>query len=177
METKTQVFTVFFDDGGYQDTATDQGEFAGVGLQELIDMSAARWRNCAPIAWAPSLLDQALSTLFSESLAAGRTIQFVDGRYVARGVELKPTQTLGDLLRKAGQGLPSKTPTLDKLENGRDPKRAPLPYFAERTPFDPFKGFVCVSSTQHQDAFGFSPDLQPSSHLVAPAHGSALLRG
>jgi hypothetical protein len=39
----------------------------------------------------------------------------------------------------------SKTPTLDKLQNTSEPKRAPLPFFIEqqeRARFDPFKGYA-----------------------------------
>lgn len=58
----------------------------------------------------------------------------------------------GELTLRDGQWVPlgaqqekatSMTPTLDAMENARDPKRDPLPYFAERKAFDPFgPGFV-----------------------------------
>lgn len=54
---------------------------------------------------------------------------------------------------------PSKTPTLDKLENTSEPKRPPLNWDA-KTKFDKFDGFVVTSNT--------SPDA-PSKNTGFPA--------
>jgi hypothetical protein len=112
-------------------------------------------------------------------------LELRDGQWVAveEKEEAKSVQSLGALLRQAlerGIGQ-TKTPTLDKLENTSEPKRAPLDW-NKSTPFDPFKGFVVKSN----EGWAFKPaaspltlstDLEPASHQVRAAFGSAdLLR-
>jgi hypothetical protein len=95
--------------------------------------------------------------------------------------EAKTVQTLGALLRQAlerGIGQ-TKTPTLDKLENTSEPKRAPLDW-NKSTPFDPFKGYVVRSdsggpTSNTPSPLTLSTDLEPASHQVRVAFGSAEL--
>jgi hypothetical protein len=112
--------------------------------------------------------------------------------------EDKPAKSLGALIRQAQMKLAestfngkpavlgnfSKTPTLDKLENTKEPKRAPLDW-NKSVPFNNFPGFdvTCRGAYKHEEDVMLasrrevqrSPDLCDSSHQANPAFGSAAL--
>jgi hypothetical protein len=129
---KEAEFTVFFS-GGFL-TSGDCGRHT---LQELIQADAGK-----PLAWAPVFFwgcGKQASELKAESIAAGRTIELIDGRYVPRGVpvEDKPAKSIGAILRAKlyddGRKLASDPSAIRDREHIHVAAKAP--------DFDPWKGF------------------------------------
>jgi hypothetical protein len=156
---KEAEFTVFFS-GGFL-TSGDCGRHT---LQELIQADAGK-----PLAWAPVFFwgcGKQASELKAESIAAGRTIELIDGRYVPRGVpvEDKPAKdpmagkSVADVLTAtaAGKSLedyiretmwrrltaPPQYVVVDWAKDcaPAEPKRPALTW-ADSMPFDAFGGF------------------------------------
>lgn len=95
-----------------------------------------------------------------ESFAAGRTIELVDGQWVAK--EEDKQESLGDRM-KAILMRGDCTPAVQATEK----KHPPLPQ-PEKARFDPFKGFVCepaltipevYEASNPRNAYQRSPDL------------------
>jgi hypothetical protein len=147
-----------------------------------------------PIAWAvsdketPSLR----KPLLAESIAAGRTIEQIDGRYVPRGVpvEDKPAETLGDLLRQVldrGVTVPPKYIGIDWAKDCA-PATPPQPTkertrpaltWADPKRVDRFPGFTVTSGSSdvlHTLCDGVHP-LQRIAQEGDQLHGSAFLKG
>jgi hypothetical protein len=146
-----------------------------------------------PIAWAvsdketPSLR----KPLLAESIAAGRTIEQIDGRYVPRGVpvEDKPAETLGDLLRQVldrGVTVPPKYIGIDWAKDCA-PATPPQPTkertrpaltWADSKPFDRFPGFVVVKSVPElgNPVLLAQGPFQRVNDGSDPHHGSAWLK-
>jgi hypothetical protein len=172
----------------------------------------ASFRSCysdsyEPFAWiGGSRADHAAHSevLAANSIAAGRTIELVDGKYVPRGVpvEDKPAENLGELLRRAlnpgpshstpatqaKQDEPSKTPLFDHLrrlrESGQGPAaveapRPPLPW-ADSKRVDRWEGYVveeaCIPGAGHHTYITHSHPLQRIAQEGDQLHGSAFLR-
>lgn len=112
-----------------------------------------------PIAWAPERElayggTKVWGRLLAESIAAGRLIELVDGKYVARG---------------------SMTPTLDKLEASIHPADLAMRMRDLKAGFKPKPAAVIPeppASTAKPSPFASfrSPDLCATSHQVDPAH-------
>lgn len=156
------LYTIFWDDGFLTNHGSGN-DWSGLPLLELIAKGHAEFCGNL-VAWAaelPKFYDhhgnahdgKPWTALRAESIAAGRVIELVDGKYVPRGVPVEEKKeeplTLGALLRQAmASNAPSPTPTLDKLENEAEPQRAPMPHFNQRTDFDPFDGFAVSSNVE-----------------------------
>jgi hypothetical protein len=134
-------YTVFYQGGFLTD--------GNCGCHALEDfLTAEVIGGMPPVAWAPVCYwdwarenpGRDCGVLRAESIAAGRTIELIDGRYVPRGVpvEDKPAETLGDLLRQVldrGVTLPGATPQSTKE------RTRPALTWADSKPFDAFGGF------------------------------------
>jgi hypothetical protein len=170
-------FTVLFDDGGFQHNEEDQSEFADASLEQIIERSVRRWPRVVPIAWAtewPSYV-KGVHDLRAESIAAGRLIEKVGDRYIARGVEEEKKTNRGAYYRSilenaclAG-GLSGK-----RADKPAEPQRPRLTW-ADTKPVDRFPGFTVSSDTTPTEATHSHP-LQVLGDLNAPGHGSALLK-
>lgn len=123
--------------------------------------------------------DLGLKELRAESLAAGRTIELIDGKYVARGVEEKrepksPGQVAWDWIEAARQRVQEKR----AADVSYEPKREALTWNKPVT-VDRFPGFSVASDTQDQtesrNSFQLSPDLSKATHQIPAKCGSAYL--
>jgi hypothetical protein len=150
-----------------------------------------------PVAWAAELThgytgSKTVDGLRAESIAAGRLIELVDGKYVARGVaaEEEPAKSIGALIReqqqvKAGEPIGDDYDEGDEgwdsiAPNPYEPKRAPLDW-NKPVPFNNFDGFKVSSNVEVAEGrsskhpLSLSPDMADSSHQANPAFGSAAL--
>ena len=88
----SERFTVFWPYGFQENSgAPCNGDFSGAPLAKMIALSVNEFCSC-PIAWAPEWPDgyggeKPWEVLRDESIAAGRIIELVDGKYIPRGVE------------------------------------------------------------------------------------------
>jgi hypothetical protein len=175
----TETYTVFAKSGMFLNNARSH---AGFGLQELIDLYISHYRE-TPIAWAGEWTvgsggRAANADLRAESIAAGRTIELIDGKYVPRGVpvEDKPAPSLGALLRQAMErGTPQLTPQPTKE------RTRPALTWADSKRVDRWEGYVVYSDAVSS---GFVPSATPAAthplQRIAQEgdqlHGSAFLR-
>jgi hypothetical protein len=195
-ETQTK-YTVFLNRDGeaYSFLISGQCGTKEDDLQALIDGAVAA--DLDVVAWAPGVPecyggDKSTEALRADSIAAGRTIELVDGKYVARGVaaEEQPAKSLGALIREQQQGKASE-PIGDDYDEGDEgwdsiapnpyePKRAPLDWNKSK-PFNNFPGYSVKCDTGPQieadkHPLCLSPDMADSSHHQVPAiFGSAAL--
>jgi hypothetical protein len=158
--------------GHYSPSGCDFDDF----VREVNDFSAET--GFVYVAWAEySLEDPAI--LRAESIAAGRLIELVDGKYVARGVpaeEVKEASSADKLIYEAitQAYFASKTPALDKLANTAEPQRERLTW-AAATPFDPWKDYEVTSHTNEARKQPLSPLQRHSEGERIPGFGSAAL--
>ena len=169
-----QTYTVF-SEHGFQNT--DYDGWRGLTLEQTIDR-AANELGMKLIAWAPEGVlgyegKKNPPTLRAESIAAGRLIEKVDGKYVARGMEEdKPALTLGAILRQALERQPTIKPApAPDLE----PKREPLDW-NKSTPFDPFKGYEVRSVNEWRTPHTHSHPLQKMAEGKEGFGSAALLK-
>lgn len=149
MEQNQAKYTVFFGDGW---CACNVHMRAGASLQELID----HWAHMSPRAWAAEWVDsfggaKSRSELEAESIAAGRLIEKVGDKYVARGMEEASKQNLTDLLK---DWVPF------SVRNGYREKKLPELTWADTKPVDRFPGFSVTSGSSdvlHTLADGVHP--------------------
>jgi hypothetical protein len=139
METQTK-YTVFCEDGYWP---AGEGDVPG-DLSGAIEYAVNEEDGYPPIAWAAEPVNNYGGTkhwavLRAESIAAGRTIELVDGRYVPRGVpvEDKPAKSIGAILRAKlyddGRKLASDPSAIRDRDHIHVAAKAP--------DFDPWKGF------------------------------------
>lgn len=148
-------YTVFFGQGSF--LASGNGD--RYGLQELIDFGSEE--KDPAIAWAAESVacyggTKEVDQLRAESIAAGRTIELVDGKYIPRGVPLEEEEDdVLPLLRQAIAEYDSWN------ADSSEPKRVPLDW-NKPTPFDPFHDFRVYSDAVSS---GFAGETKQ-----APAH-------
>lgn len=162
------AFTAFRrdDDGEICFLRSTQAQTVTEFMREVAEFYGTDWEG-APnlVAWAPlHALGSTCDRLCSESIAAGRLIEKVDGSWTARGAEEAPTE-------------PAKAEA---------PTKQPLPvldYFTKQQALlqaekDRFPGFTVTGSGERNErstghfANHSSPDMN-TSHQVAPMWGSA----
>jgi hypothetical protein len=170
-------FTVFFG-SGFLCSGTGHGD----SLEALVDLGE---EGFTPLAWAPEVPfiyggSKFGAQIRAESIAAGRVIKLIDGKYVPFGVAAEEKE---DGVFLAGPDATFKEVVealIDLHAEMAEPKRAPLDW-NKSTPFDPFKGYVVKSDTGHIEhtpsPLTLSTDMEPASHQVKPSNGSAYLKG
>lgn len=163
-ETVFTVFTVFTADGCfYSCRGLSLGELVRRGMERFAVPYVA-WYEGSPY----ELRDFDPLRIMQESIDAGRVIKKLgNGAFVICGV---PSE---------GTGLADQQ-TVEQKET----KRPPLDW-NKPTPFDPFPGFKTTDRGAYRfeeevmeserDKLQDSPDLSPTSHLVPPNFGSALI--
>lgn len=175
MDDKEQTYTVFAKCGSYEPNTYDK--YAGLDLAGFIDAVVTEFSWFTPVAWTHGLLGyRTVSDLREESIAAGRVIKQVDGKWTAFGpgaVELTAT-----LDRPAP--TPKVKAALDLLEQGfkaqNEPKRAPLDW-NKPTEFNNFPGYQSRTINPNWSApdSGKFADRRRDSAQVAAVFGSAHL--
>lgn len=163
-----QVFTVFSEDG-FQDNGPCQGEFSDLSLTAMIAVFARLWPDSRLVAWAPNhdVYERGMHVVRDESIAAGRIIEKVGDRWVARGVpEEKPkAQVVQSVTIYESNWGETKAPIAE-------PKRPALTW-NKPSRIDRFEGFVVTSCTEEQGSY--SSPLQTLGEMGNPSHGSAKL--
>jgi hypothetical protein len=144
-----QVFTVFdSSEWGWQDSDEEIGQT----VEEII----AWYVSCGykPIAWCEGSAYGNVQKLRTESIAAGRLIDCVDGKYIPR-IPSCPADATEQAEIDAAKCQPAHVSHVE-------PERAELPYFRQRTKFDPFgPGYEVFSDAVSS---GFMP-AQPKAPL------------
>jgi hypothetical protein len=134
-------YTVFYQGGFLTD--------GNCGCHALEDfLTAEVIGGMPPVAWAPVCYwdwarenpGRDCDVLRAESIAAGRTIELIDGKYVPRGVpvEDKPAKQDTDALFRAVQHLAALVPRTTQPTKERT---RPALDWNKPTPFDAFGGF------------------------------------
>lgn len=131
-----------------------------------------------PLAWAPFRLSffSDIDVHLQQSIAAGRVIDFVDGKYIPRGTPEANAEEQRSLYRL---GRLNNLEVADRncaMRPSDEIPPAPLPVEKVRG-FDAFKGWAPVISgsiSQPQPMGLPSSDLQRVSHQVHYEHGSAV---
>jgi hypothetical protein len=153
METQTK-YTVFCEDGYWP---AGEGDVPG-DLSGAIEYAVNEEDGYPPIAWAAEPVNNYGGTkhwavLRAESIAAGRTIEMVDGKYVPRGVPVEDKPTVaspGDQLiydAMAAAYLSAKGFAEIQAKSAATPqptkeRTRPALTWADPAPdFDPWKGF------------------------------------
>jgi hypothetical protein len=179
-----QQYTVFVDEVGSTDGYWPGEE--GCSLGEVIQaVTAASHIRLIPIAWVAEAVSWSKDwrLLKDESIAAGRLIDCINGKYIPRIPSLPADATeqaeidaakcqpahveplVQDAIRATYEA--SKTP---------EPKRAKLPHFNQRTRFNPFKGFkVTYEGEGTEPASFYSKPEQRMNEGGNALHGSAFL--
>lgn len=146
-------YTVFCQDGGYQDSDPEE---VGCKLEEIIDWLANNGYSSPPVAWQHGLLRRESSVARAEAIAAGRTIELVDGKYIPRGfpVEEKKEELSGlaGLIRAQEEcAVDEPTSYAEAIRQERamyeptsEPTRPALDW-NKPTPFDAFKDYRVYS--------------------------------
>jgi hypothetical protein len=131
-------------------------------------------------AWAPA----------GKELEGGGARRASNGRYSDHDKHSKYTILPGEMHQVSGQWVPITSLPADATEQAEidaakcqpahvshvEPERAELPYFRQRTEFDPFKGWfhMCASDTPEQPKLPTHP-LQKMNEGGNALHGSAWL--
>jgi hypothetical protein len=152
METQTK-YTVFCEDGYWP---AGEGDVPG-DLSGAIEYAVNEEDGYPPIAWAAEPVNNYGGTkhwavLRAESIAAGRTIEMVDGKYVPRGVPVEDKPTVaspGDQLiydAMAAAYLSAKGFAEIQAKSAATPqptkeRTRPALTWADSKPFDAFGGF------------------------------------
>jgi hypothetical protein len=163
-------FLVFTECGGYQNSDPDVGH----SVEEIACWLAKEGH--VPVAWCEGEAmggSTWLEDCRAESIAAGRTIEQIDGRYVPRGVpvEDKPAKSeLPELVKHFLQRESIPQPTKERT-------RPALPW-ADSKPFDRFPGFVVVKSVPElgNPVLLAQGPFQRVNDGSDPHHGSAWLK-
>jgi hypothetical protein len=167
-------YTVFF--GGHDLYYTSANPRRAQSLEALI--AEVSGQGFAPNAWVAEVPTEkwagkkAASVLYAESLAAGRLIEKVGDKYVARGVESK-AQTCDDILRSMGYARVA--PVFFGMDFG-EAVREPLDW-ATTKPFDNFPGFTVRSSSEEETRpLSIFPavDIHPVSPVIFDGAGRAV---
>jgi hypothetical protein len=173
-------YTVFYSTGFLCTGGRD-----GDTLEELVALGD---KNFVPEVWSPEVPVILGGSKFAwqlreESIAAGRVIKLIDGKYVPFGLDAVPVEEKEEGVFLAGPDATFKEVVealIDLHAEMAEPKRAPLDW-NKSTPFDPFKGYVVKSDTGHIEhtpsPLTLSTDMEPASHQVKPSNGSAYLKG
>jgi hypothetical protein len=130
METQTK-YTVFCEDGYWP---AGEGDVPG-DLSGAIEYAVNEEDGYPPIAWAAEPVNNYGGTkhwavLRAESIAAGRTIEMVDGKYIPRGVPVED--------KPAERRFPGDQDFAGTTESERT---RPALTWADSKPFDAFGGF------------------------------------
>jgi hypothetical protein len=125
-------------------------------------------KNAFPVAWANGYTindggDASKDDLHSESIAAGRLIDCIDGKYIPRMPADADEQREIDAHR-----------TQPAHVSHCEPERAPLPHFNQRTKFDPFGPDFKVYSDAASSGFAGSVPRAPAHPLQRMNDGTAL---
>ena len=186
-----QTYTVFVNENG----SDWQGYFgtytaATSDLAALIDYAAEfrGWKDVSyvPVAWMEGVPHEVLSQegcrlLRAESIAAGRLIEKVDGKYVARGLDNPAWTQAAEGAAQKYMGIHSPmiaTAPEEKLASVKvceEPKREPLDW-NKSTPFDPFKGYEVRSVNEWRTPHTHSHPLQKMAEGKEGFGSAALLK-
>lgn len=154
-------------------------------IQFVLDWASAWRERHRPVAWAPEATKLYGGTkipeaLRRESIAAGRLIEQVDGKYVAQGTQPAMVINRGSMPQETIN--PNAAMILRDKEAMQRSTTMPL---YPRTPFDPFKdlnlevtgGFTPQPLTNGREFGAFvSPDEKLTENLVDPSYAMAAER-
>jgi hypothetical protein len=187
------MYTVFYEGGFLTD-----GNCGCHALEDFLTETVIG--GMPPIAWAPVCYwdwarenpGRDCDVLRAESIAAGRTIELIDDRYVPRGVpvEDKPAKSIGAILRERmaghGEGLGISHDRDDIFEDYSGPDvdgsyaepQRPALTWADSKRVDRFPGFTVISGEcdLHRPYEGLVHPLQRIAQEGDQLHGSAFLR-
>jgi hypothetical protein len=174
------MYTVFYEGGFLTD--------GNCGCHALDDfLTAEVIGGMPPVAWAPVCYwdwarenpGRDCDVLRAESIAAGRTIEMIDGRYVPRGVpvEDKPAENIGDDYDE-GDCWTDPLAGKDCEFPPEESRTRPALTWADSKRVDRFPGFVVTSGEcdLHRPYEGLIHPLQRIAQEGDQLHGSAFLR-
>ena len=144
-------------------------------------------KGATPVAWSDEWTKRSggakhKDELLAESIAAGRTIEKIDGKYVARGIpEEKSLVAIVNECRELAAAMVDAGYAMEC--DGEEPKREPLTW-AKPTKFDPFAGWKVYSDPVSSGFVESKPEqrhpLQSSPDLAVdriPFGSAHLLKG